>query len=198
MPEFEPIPLPAPSTPPKYTWQGAWRNAGVVTTAVLHYTGRFSSPQSVIADNIRDWEWVQANPEASAEDAHEAGVRLAPRSFHYIVAKDGGITAFVPHAHVAWHCPGRNTESIGIEHFARKGEALTPEQGAGTVQLLLTLRQLYPNLRYVGGHRFLSSKGVGSTDCPGDLWGDRSNAEEMAKGLRAWVLENLSDFTYIP
>ncbi len=194
---FEPMPLPVPQMPEGYTWLGAWRNAAFVTTAVLHYTGRFSSPQSVIEDNISDWKWTRQNRDASAENAHEAGVRQTPRSFHYVVGKDGEVSAFVPHAHVAWHCPGRNDDSIGIEHFAAKGDKITAEQSAGTIRLLRTLRLLYPNLRYIGGHRFLSSKGVGATDCPGDLWGDRSNPAEQAAGLKRWVEENLPEFSYV-
>jgi len=190
--------LPTPQAPVGYSWQGSWRNATVVTTAVLHYTGKFDSPQSVIDDNLHDWRWLRQHPNATAEEIHEAGVRASPRSFHYVVSKEGEALAFVPHAHTAWHCPGRNSDSIGIEHFAAKGEKLTLEQGAGTIQLLIELRALYPNLHLISGHRFVCRGGIQSTDCPGDLWGNRRKPDEVSAGLRAWVTEFLPGFAYVP
>jgi len=67
----------------------------VIHVLAVPSTARRSGAEAVIAG------WQNAGRQASA---------------HYIVDRDGTTTQMVREDHVAFHCPGNNTDSIGIEH----------------------------------------------------------------------------------
>lgn len=82
----------------------------------------------------------------------------------------------------AWHALGENTDSLGIEHVAKKGERLTTTQEKATIALIAWLLTEYKIPKsQITGHRFTPSN-INRTDCPHSLFG--ANTE---KALRDWV-----------
>ncbi len=107
-------------------------------------------------------------------------------SAHYIVDKNGTIYQMVEDADKAWHAPGENNDSIGIEHIAKAGERLAPKQEEATIALhkwLMVEYGISPD--NVTGHRF-TEHNRGKTDCPHSIFG--VNTEQA---LRDWVKKNL-------
>ena len=144
--------------------------SGGIDTIVLHYTtaGTMSSTVS----------WF-LKPESRV-------------SAHYIVGRDGEIVQMVRDGAKAWHAGGQNNSSIGIEHVARKGDALTPEQSAASAALCRwLLAEYHLNDGDITAHRFTPAGKKTQTDCPGDLW--KTEAE-----LKAWVNANVRESANIP
>lgn len=85
----------------------------------------------------------------------------------------------------AWHALGESTDSLGIEHVAKKGEQLTPTQEKAAIALIAWLLTEYKIPKsQITGHRFTPSN-INRTDCPHSLLG--ANTE---KALRDWVDRN--------
>jgi N-acetyl-anhydromuramyl-L-alanine amidase AmpD len=84
--------------------------------------------------------------------------------------------------HKAWHCIGKNNESIGIECSAEKGDRLTDLQEKKLIHLLRWLMVEYGiGASKITAHRFTGQ----NTDCPGSLWRDE-------KELNDWVNKHLA------
>jgi N-acetyl-anhydromuramyl-L-alanine amidase AmpD len=95
----------------------------------------------------------------------------APRgsqvSAHYIIEKDGDIVQIVPENKTAYHCRGKNSDSIGIEFVGKlpntKKGTLTKEQLESAYSIIPHLQNKYHiKDKAVQGHRDFSSK-----ECPG-------------------------------
>lgn len=131
------------------------RNGAKITKIVLHYTTTRSDASTI--------SWF-ANPSARV-------------SAHYLVGNSGKLYQFVADSDKAWHCPGLNSSSIGIEISAAPGDKLKPEQLAALVPLLQWLMHEYHlDKNDITAHRFTGA----STSCPGDLW-------TSAADLKDWV-----------
>lgn len=97
-------------------------------------------------------------------------------SAHYLVGRDGVIWQMVSERNTAWHCKGWNQRSIGIEHVAMPGEAMTPAQEAATTALidyLLATYKLDPDA--ITAHKFTGN----ATLCPGNLFGPKGTEQEF-------------------
>lgn len=89
-------------------------------------------------------------------------------SAHYIVGRDGELVQMVPDAERAWHAgkSDMNARSIGIEHVAAAGDAITPEQARTSLALIRWLMQEYGiSIDHVIPHVC-----VKPTSCCGDLF----------------------------
>lgn len=80
------------------------RNGVKIARVILHYTAG-PTAQSAINTFLK-----------------QTGKRV---SAHYIIDKNSDIYQMVEDSQRAWHCRGANTDSIGIEHAAMNGDALT-------------------------------------------------------------------------
>ncbi len=89
------------------------------------------------------------------------------RSAHYVVGKLGQVFQLVLEEDAAWHCKGKNQQSLGIE-VVSANEPLTLEQEEALAKLVGYLLSAH-NLDYraVTGHKFLAAK---PTECPGNLF----------------------------
>ena len=118
-------------------------------------------------------------------------------SAHYIVDKNGDIYQMVVDNEMASHCKGANIDSIGIEHVAMDGDALTPAQELSSVALikfLLGNYKLKPEV--ITGHNFAKGRKT-VTDCPHSLFGKYHEDDVAANEatLKAWVKTHFADFT---
>ena len=103
-------------------------------------------------------------------------------SAHYVIARNGDIYQMVRDADKAWHARNANADSIGIEHSAAQGDAMTPQQEETSVALLRWLLAEYKLAKTaITGHRY-TPENVGHTDCPHSLFGEPTEA-----ALRTWV-----------
>lgn len=140
------------------------RNGAAIKRIIMHYT------TSRNADGTISWF---KNP-------------ASQRSAHYLIARSGKIYQMVSDNEKAWHAKTANRDSIGIEHSAAPGDALTDEQARSSAALLRWLIAEYHLPRFaITGHQY-TPENLGSTDCPHSLFGDRSEA-----ALRAWVNANV-------
>lgn len=59
-------------------------------------------------------------------------------SAHYIIGQDGELVQMVADSHNAWHAgnSGMNRRSIGIEHVAAPGDAITAKQESKSIALI--------------------------------------------------------------
>lgn len=108
----------------------------VIHVLAVPSTARRSGAEAVIAG------WQNAGRQASA---------------HYIVDRDGTTTQMVREDHVAFHCPGNNDDSIGIEHadVCNDPSPLTTqlyERSAALVRDLAQRHGFAINVTTVAGH----------------------------------------------
>lgn len=139
------------------------RNGAVIKKIVYHYT---------TSDNVGGVISWLCNPQAQV-------------SAHYVIAKDGAITQLVRDSDRAWHAYQHNSDSIGIEVCAKKGEKMTQWQEKALKELSLYLLGEYPTIDAVTAHRFLYKDG-NYTDCPGSIFG-----QPTIDALRVWISQNL-------
>ena len=102
------------------------------------------------------------------------GVRV---SAHFVVARDGSITQFVPTAKRAWHAgqsewqnkPDCNDYSIGIEIIGDERQPFTRKQYTETARLCRSLIQQYPAIdkARIVGHEDITP---GRKWDPGNQW----------------------------
>lgn len=119
----------------------------------------------------------------------------SPRvSAHYIVGRDGELVQMVPDSEAAWHAGNSdmNARSIGIEHVAAVGDAMTTAQEATSAALIRWLCDTYGILR----GRIIPHVAVKSTSCPGDLfaaYGGKAGADKARQtaALQAWLAERV-------
>ena len=139
------------------------RNGVSIRRVILHYTTAGTVDGTI--------EWFK-NPASQV-------------SAHYIIDRNGFIYQMVRDSDKAWHAKGDNIDSIGIEHVARKGENLAPDQDRSSIALIKWILSEYKIPKsQITGHRFTPSN-INSTDCPDALFGART---EVA--LRSWVDRN--------
>lgn len=76
-----------------------------------------------------------------------------PKSTHFSVDKDGTKTMHLdPAFFVAWHCPGANLSSVGVDVIHRHGESFTAAQSKACGELHRDLARIfgYPAVVQVG------------------------------------------------
>lgn len=109
-------------------------------------------------------------------------------SAHYQVEADGTIGQLVHDWDTAWHCPGQNSRSIGIEHANNQFgpwtvSDATLEAGA---HLVAALCKYYGFGRPTWGVNVFGHNDFNSTACPGQLGtGGSQNAKYMQRA-QAW------------
>lgn len=111
-------------------------------------------------------------------------------SAHYIVGRDGLLVQMVPDNATAWHAGNKqmNWRSIGIEHVAAVGDAITPEQSAKSRALIAWLMAVYD----IPQANVIPHVCVKATDCCGDLFsafGGSAGAscEDQRAAVQAWL-----------
>ncbi|MBD2459357.1 N-acetylmuramoyl-L-alanine amidase [Nostoc sp. FACHB-87] len=109
-------------------------------------------------------------------------------SAHYIIDKNGDIYQMVKDSDKAWHAARANRTSIGIEHVAKQGERLTEAQEKSSVHLIKWLMTEYK----IPKENIIAHKQVLSTSCPGNIFGDAINDNNIPK-FKAWVAKNFSN-----
>lgn len=155
---------PKPETSYQRSPNQSSRNGTPIRRVVFHYTTSRSLEGTV--------SWF-LNPKSQV-------------SAHYTVGRDGRIVQMVKDEAKAWHAGGANTDSIGIEFCAAKGDKLTPEQEVSGKALVRYLAEEYHlGVGAFWGHRFLPSTTTG-TDCPGSLWSSLGE-------LHTWVKSALGE-----
>lgn len=83
--------------------------------------------------------------------------------YHYLVRKDGSVYRGRPEECAGAHCPGQNTQSIGIcSEGAYNWETMTEQQYQAVLNLMQDIRNRYGNIPAYGHKEFYS------TDCPGN------------------------------
>lgn len=109
-------------------------------------------------------------------------------SAHYQVEADGTIGQLVHDRDTAWHCPGQNARSIGVEH-ANSGfgpwtvSAETLDAGAHLVAALC----LYYGLgRPAWGVNVFCHRDFNATACPGELGPGGSQHDAYMARAQAW------------
>ena len=131
-------------------------------------------------------------------DSVESGVQKVVRAWqnpgrqassHYLVDRDGTITQMVLEANVAFHTPGANADSIGIEHadVCNEPDPLTTElyeQSAALVRDIAGFYGFTPDSSSVAGHDTVA----GNHDDPGPYWD-----WEYYYSLLAWDGQTLED-----
>ena len=121
--------------------------------------------------------------------------RAAAVSAHYIVDKNGDIYQMVDDSFTAWHAGHKptNQRSIGIEHVAKQGDRITPQQEASSIQLIrwLMAEHSITKERIVPHKKILSEFKKDFTACPGELFGDRGESKKV-DNFTEWVAKNFS------
>ena len=109
-------------------------------------------------------------------------------SAHYQVEADGTVGQLVHDRDTAWHCPGQNARSIGVEH-ANNGfgpwtvSAETLDAGAHLVAALC----LYYGLgRPEWGANVFGHRDFKGTTCPGELGVGGSQHDEYCRRMGEW------------
>jgi hypothetical protein len=89
-------------------------------------------------------------------------------SAHYIIGQDGTLVQMVADADSAWHAgtSDMNLRSIGIEHVARVGDAITDAQARTSTKLIRWLVRTYA----IPAAQVIPHASVKSTSCCGDLF----------------------------
>jgi hypothetical protein len=140
------------------------RNGERIRRIIMHYTDS-RNVQGTIA-------WFQ-DPRARV-------------SAHYVIGRNGEIYQMVRDSDKAWHAKGANADSIGIEHSAASGDAMTAQQTLSSVQLVRWLLSEYKLPKTsIYGHKY-TPENAGTTNCPDHLFGQDSEA-----ALNQWVQANI-------
>lgn len=103
-------------------------------------------------DDIREWHLKR---------------KFSDIGYHYVIYRDGTIHNGRNVDIIGAHCTGHNSHSVGICYIGgldkngKPKDTRTDAQKSSILQLLKTLRGMYPNAA-IHGHRDFSNK-----DCPG-------------------------------
>lgn len=113
----------------------------------------------------------------------------SPRtSAHYIVGRDGELVQLVPDADCAWHAGSSdmNARSIGIEHVAAAGDAITAAQSKTSLALIRWLMQEY----HVPLDKIIPHVWVKPTSCCGDLFKEFGGGANKPRDVQKAALHN--------
>lgn len=112
---------------------------------------------------------------------------------HYVIGRDGKIVQMVKDKDACPHGNSQNKRSIGIEHSAALGDAMTTAQEASSAALVRWLMKEYDiDAERVIGHKCAPR----DTNCPGDLFKDygatsTSDCIEVTAAIQKWVKEKV-------
>ena len=149
------------------------RNGYDIDRIVVHYTTSRNIDATI--------RWFQTAP---------AGKRV---SAHYVIGQDGELVQMVEDGFAAWHAGKslENLRSIGIEHVAAPGDAITAKQSKTSIQLLRWLMEVYEvSVQDVVPHVWIKP-----TSCCGDLftqYGGGSGKDRVTqyKAVQKWLASN--------
>lgn len=161
------------------------------TAKELHFIQRpspkFSSRRGATIDMIV-MHYTTTHTAQQAIDTLTIGERQA--SAHYVVDRNGDIYQLVKDEFKAWHAPQVNSRSIGIEHVATPGQAMSKEQSEASAQLVKYLCQKHHiKPENVTGHKFTGQ----ATACPAAIFGPHETEAE----LKQWVHDHIVDMPAI-
>jgi hypothetical protein len=109
-------------------------------------------------------------------------------SAHYIVGRDGALVQMVNDSDSAWHAGAMNARSIGIEHVAAAGDAITEQQAATSARLIDWLMHEYG----IPKSKVIPHRCVKETSCCGDLFkafggGAGKSCAVQQSALHGWM-----------
>lgn len=84
--------------------------------------------------------------------------------YHFVIFADGRVEKGRPVQRSGAHCKGHNSHSIGIAYVGgilkdgTPSDTRTPEQKTAIVELIKQLKQAYPGIKRVSGHREYANK----------------------------------------
>lgn len=148
------------------TSQKSSREGTEIDHIVVHYTTSRNIEGTI--------SWFKSNPYKT--------------SSHYIVGRDGELVQMVKDAEASHHAGVMNQRSIGIEHVAATGDAITDAQARTASRLITWLMQEYG----IPKNNVIPHRCVKSTSCCGDLFkafGGRAGADcdTQRDALHAWM-----------
>jgi N-acetylmuramoyl-L-alanine amidase/Fungal chitosanase of glycosyl hydrolase group 75 len=116
-------------------------------------------------------------------------------SAHYIIGRDGELVQMVDDKDRAWHAGNSaiNDRSIGIEHVAKLGQEITPDQAAKSIALIKWLMATYSiPAEKILPHVCVKKSG---TDCCGDLFksyggGPAGGCPGQKAAVKKWLEAN--------
>ncbi|WP_198598257.1 N-acetylmuramoyl-L-alanine amidase [Mangrovicella endophytica] len=151
-----------------------WSRGGTeIDTIVMHYTTSRNLSGTV--------SWFK-----DSKNVHKTAA-------HYVIGRDGTIVQMVKDEDACTHGNSQNKRSIGIEHSAKTGDAMTAEQEEASAALVRWLVQEYEiKLERVIGHKCAPR----STSCPGDLFKkygatSASDCNEVTTAIQRWLREKV-------
>ena len=109
--------------------------------------------------------------------------------YHYYIERDGKINSMRPSEKVGAHARGYNAHSLGIcyegglDKNGRAADTRTERQKVSLRALVKVLRQLYPTINRVVGHRDLSADRNGDGVITPDEWTKQCPCFDVASEL---------------
>lgn len=109
--------------------------------------------------------------------------------YHYYIERDGKINSMRPSEKVGAHARGYNAHSLGIcyegglDKNGRAADTRTERQKVSLRALVKVLRQLYPTINRVVGHRDLSADRNGDGVITPDEWTKQCPCFDVANEL---------------
>ena len=109
--------------------------------------------------------------------------------YHYYIERDGKINSMRPSEKVGAHVRGYNAYSLGIcyegglDKNGRAADTRTERQKVSLCALVKVLRQLYPTINRVVGHRDLSADRNGDGVITPDEWTKQCPCFDVASEL---------------
>ena len=109
--------------------------------------------------------------------------------YHYYIERDGKINSMRPSEKVGAHARGYNAHSLGIcyegglDKNGRAADIRTERQKVSLRALVKVLRQLYPTINRVVGHRDLSADRNGDGVITPDEWTKQCPCFDVASEL---------------
>lgn len=109
--------------------------------------------------------------------------------YHYYIERDGKINSMRPSEKVGAHARGYNAHSLGIcyegglDKNGRAADTRTERQKVSLRALVKVLRQLYPTINRVVGHRDLSADRNGDGVITPDVWTKQCPCFDVASEL---------------
>lgn len=150
-------------------------------------TSHYSSRNNTDIDHIVIHYTTSRNIEGTISHFKHGTPRT---SAHYIIGQDGTLVQMVRDTDKAWHAGNgqMNSRSIGIEHSARPGDAITPAQEKTSIALIAWLMAEYD----IKKKHVIPHKCVKATPCCGDLFKkyggySDSGCQTETKALHKWM-----------
>lgn len=153
-------------------------------------TSHHSSRKNADIDHIVIHYTTSRNIEGSISHFKHGSPRT---SAHYIIGRDGALVQMVKDSDNAWHAGSSvmNRRSIGIEHVAKVGDAITNSQARTSIKLISWLMEEYE----IPKKNVIPHNCVKATSCCGELFknygghGD-ADCETQKSALHAWMSDN--------